>query len=1308
MEAGEENGGNSHLKRQRAPLSDSEDNVLSPSEVNDGQKRRRLEASGQENRSPKPSSSGRIAELETKPDTPMVPSVRSRVQELTQRRGGAALPAQRCLSDPGAHSLSVNIQERGFREHLLSEGEFNQRMERFKVPVFQASPAPTESPADPCPRTCSNFVSGIQQKLQDTTTPSSEQASRMRDQRNQELSRLRPISENAWLKRSSSDPSLTQGRTPPGPSAPDWVPMSRRAAHWPPIQPWDADGDAEMKDGSFTEALTSGTERHSSDSTGKRAPCDSETPTGSGEVKDYNEGQLVVERKGQSTLQCGEVGEKTEHKASIENEKDQLRSQQLQSPIVLRLSLSKDQSFSRASFSEDLGVSELPTGDDQSLLGAVSKPTEQGASEMFSFEEVEEIGDYQHSEDEIEPSTDEELKFWRYPQDNVCMEEESKMGEQEEYMRAKEEEGQLESSRVENEKGGCVAHDGKDSDIRDSECYLANVSAEIAGSFETQEDEKPIPEEDELRQDSCLDDSVKDQLTSNKDQGNIQSCYEGALRGDTHIFSIKQDQQDTEPGNHRDDVCQQSKAVQTVSIKEEDMDPESDGSGPNGIVKETRASPLANVAQALNDDYTKLETNMKDVAKLKVETLAKSTEGDGSDGDQCLTEVEVSDHLLETKEMEQVSVGRSQGVVGRLTENTHESEGGESSKKVTFILEPELINDSTLSETNTSMESRADTSVSVELSSHDETNTAEVIDQMFEEVLEYAGRMQGEGVEDEDTEDHDSGIGVCPGDKDKMDMESEKEKSEEEHESNGDELLTFPPSGILSPLSKSVEAVVTPLRLAVSQESNPPSLLLTPGETSTPPAESAPLYSIDAYRTQRQIKPSTIQSVTPGVQRRAPVKSQPQPSVNTKEKITALNEEAGKLQTIINQTLQALSCCTDEEHGRGSLEEAEAEKLLLVSCEKRSALLAEVARLREERNSESGEAAGEDEDIVSQQPCRGTVTITNIQLPLKVEFVCSSHNRSGRPSHYFFILIRYGPCNIVATPLATAADAQNGDTISFPTSVTLKDIRSSFEIDVEVYSLSHTSGSNCSTDRTTTKSRVTPRKLLNTITRSSNSLTSAPPAVNTRRSSNFCLVGSHKITLASLGHSKFPLDKMKLEGKIRRLLGDEFQEKVPFLSPLEGNIYLRLNSESHSNVQHQGFLTMFELISGYGVWHRRYFVLEECNMYYWNHPNDKETKEAEGSISLSNSLSQSVRPVKRDSCARPFTFELVSSITQQQKDDSQEALSKCWFAADTKQERLDWMEKLNQVLLDFHTWNRTSKSEQLDTSSSGNLRESIL
>ncbi|XP_037834392.1 anillin isoform X2 [Kryptolebias marmoratus] len=886
MEAGEENGGNGSLKRQREPLSDSEDNIVSASVIKDGLKRRRLEAAGQENHSPKPSTSGRLAELQTKADTPIIPSVRSRVQLLTQRGDG-----QRCLSDPGAEGPS--LLNKGVKEHFLGKEEFNQRMERFKAPVSLVSPTPIQSPANPCQRPGSDFVSGIQQKLQLTTTPSSKQASLIRQERELELNKLpfQPISENAWLKRSDSDSSLIHERTPADSSS---VLKSKRKFCWPPTQLWDqVHGDAEMKDGSFTETLASAAE------------------------KSVN------------------------------------------------------------------------------ILGEGTSPGAPAASEFELF-------------------------------------------------------------------------------------------------------------------------------------------------------------------------------------------------------------------------------------------------GEG--------------------------------------QKPHHDAG---------------------------------------LSSHDETNTSEIIDKMFEDVLEYAGEEK-----DQLDEDHDSGIGVCSGVKNKMDPDGEKERCEKEDEerddsrnldSIGDDLLTFPASGILSPLSKSVEAAVTPLRLAATQKSDPPSFLLTPEESSAPPAESAPLYSIDAYRTQRQSKLPTVQSVTPAVQRQTPGQTKPQPSVNTKERIAALNEEASKLQTVINQTLQALSCCTDEEHGRGSLEEAEAEKLLLVSCEKRSALLAEVARLREERSSESEEATKKDTEYISQQPCRGTLSITNIQLPLKVEFVCTSQNRTGRPSHYFFVLIRYGPCNIIATPLATAADAQNGDAISFPTSVTMKDIRSSFEIDVEVYSMSHTSGSSSSstTDRASSKSRVTPRKLLNTITKSSNTLTCSSSA-NARRSSNFCLVGSHKITLTSLGRNKFPLDKMKFEGKIRRLLGDEFQEKVPFLSPLEGNIYLKLDSEGHSDVQHQGFLTMFELISGFGVWNRQYFVLEGCNMYYWNHPNEKETKEAEGSISLSRFPSQGVRPVKRELCARPFTFELVSEVAQLE-GQNQQPLSKCWFSADTKQERLDWMEKLNQALLDFHTWNRPQPESQLSNpSGSGNLRESIL
>lgn len=57
------------------------------------------------------------------------------------------------------------------------------------------------------------------------------------------------------------------------------------------------------------------------------------------------------------------------------------------------------------------------------------------------------------------------------------------------------------------------------------------------------------------------------------------------------------------------------------------------------------------------------------------------------------------------------------------------------------------------------------------------------------------------------------------------------------------------------------------------------------------------------------------------------------------------------------------------------------------------------------------------------------------------------------------------------------------------------------------------------------------------------------------------------------------------------------------------------------------------------------------------------------------------------------------------------SLFRCWFSADTKQEKVDWIEKLSQALLDLHTWSQTpspARSQQCEPSSSENLRESIL
>ncbi|XP_041693192.1 uncharacterized protein LOC121531797 isoform X2 [Coregonus clupeaformis] len=1206
------------LKRHRDPLSDTEDNVhSSSSEVNDVQKRLRLEVLGEENVSPTKRSSSRdrlrCAEL-VKPDTPALCSVRSRVQQLTQ--GGHVL-AQRCLSDPGSGVPSIKFQD-GFKEHhLIGEAEFSLRVERFRSPTTpQASPLP----ANRCPRTLSNAVTNLQLKLEASDTPSSKQASRIRQEREEELRLLRaqPITENVFLKRSFSDSSLTERATPPVSSFSPWMMVRRsRRLQWPPFQPWNADlnvtGDEPfgVKDGSFTEtpvfAKVRGVEPPIQD-TGEVAESSVHMDVPPQEVEETHMAEEQAKAECTMDICQGNSLPDKQHEAA-------------EGPVV-----------------KEQGKAVSPASDKQEERGSVLSEKQR----VVKFYVSEESDDETHSFLDGKP---------------VAMESKGDGEEQ----------GELGSSVVEEQVGSLL-----EKEMRSS------VVEEVGSFVDEEQEEVGSPQDDENRE---MGSSVVEEEV-------------GSPVGE----------KDKEVGSPVEE-----KVVSLLGEEQEKMGSPLEGEVGDPLGEEVESSGVEEQgkAESILDDVQGEESVLgEDQGEVGSPLGPEQGEAGEAANASAVSDREQGDsELLTDEEQPDEPQSEARGL-----------------KKVTFILEPEMINDSALSELDSSSSWRRESMSGAELSSHDETNTAEMIDLMFEEVLEAAaqGRMEEEGKED--TEDHNSGIATVKRRKEKTDTELDKEKAEEgedpektgELDSSVDELLSFPPSCILSPLSKSVEAVVTPMRLAANQLANPPSLLLTPEELTTPPADSAPLYSIDAYRTQRQSTKPAIQSVTPGVSRRAAVKSQP--CVNTKERIMILNEDAAKLQTVINQTLQALSCCTDEDHGRGSLEEAEADKLLLVSCEKRAALLAEVARLRERGRSVSEELEGGDgegDSSMSQQPCRGTVSISRVQLPLKVEFVCSARTQTGRPTHYFFVLIRYGPCNIIATPLATAADAQNGDTISFPTSITLQDIRSNFEIDVEVYSLSHTSGNTCNVDlRSSTRSRVTPRKLLSTVKRSNHSVTSSTmPPLNTRRTSNFSLVGSHKISLASLGQSKFPLDKMKFEGKIRRLLGDEFQEKVPFLSPLEGNIYLQLDSESHSNVQHQGFLTMFEVVNGFGAWHRRFFVLEGNQMSYWNHPNDRGSKAAEGSISLSSSSSQSVKPVKRDSCARPYTFELVSSIQTAQQDD-QGALAKCWFSADTGEDRGDWMENLNQVLLDLHTWTRCplnhAKAQPNNQDSCGNIRESSL
>ncbi|XP_035286568.1 anillin isoform X2 [Anguilla anguilla] len=580
----------------------------------------------------------------------------------------------------------------------------------------------------------------------------------------------------------------------------------------------------------------------------------------------------------------------------------------------------------------------------------------------------------------------------------------------------------------------------------------------------------------------------------------------------------------------------------------------------------------------------------------------------------------------------------------------------------------------------------------------DEQNSSEVINQLFEGVLEESKERRAEEEEEED--------------------EGEEQEGEED-------ALNISSMSLLTPLAETVAAVVKSpeMKLLTStpagsfcEKSRTPDSAPRPGrfqrarvlraaeEEGGPGDEDQNLpYSIDAYRSTR-IKETERPHVRQVIVRKEDVTQKGEEPVrphhiNVKQKMKALSNEMNLQQTVIHQASQALNCCTDQEHGKGSQVEAEAERLLLIATERRSALKVELDRLKGEgpAGQRKGSTPFRAQDDVGVSASKGSVTLQELRLPLKADFVCAAANKPESANFYFFVMIRAGAENTVATPLASMRSGLSGDALSFSTTFTLPEVSSDFEIDVEVYCLVQKRELCPDKRKKTNKSKaITPKRLLTSITKSGTQtpVVASPGGPNAVRTSNFTLVGSHKLTLASIGKNKFPLEKMNVAGMEIQLLSDMFQYKVPFLCPLEGQVYLRLQCEVGSCVQERGFLTMFEDVSGFGAWHRRWCVLSGYCISYWTYPNDEKCKNPIGRINLANCTSRKVEPASREFCARPNTFELIT-VRPQREDDRETLVSRCnntmcvtknWLSADTKDERNLWMQKLNQILVDLRMW----------------------
>lgn len=439
-------------------------------------------------------------------------------------------------------------------------------------------------------------------------------------------------------------------------------------------------------------------------------------------------------------------------------------------------------------------------------------------------------------------------------------------------------------------------------------------------------------------------------------------------------------------------------------------------------------------------------------------------------------------------------------------------------------------------------------------------------------------------------------------------------------------------------------------------------------------------HSVSSYRQQKEKTFTPIKQIVrnPEVRQIASHQesyhSSESNEMSIQQQIRSLQDEISTQQNVMAQACQALNLCRATAEFSGSTEQVEGEKLLLISSQKRQAAINEIQRLKSEAAMK----------VVSNNlASRGTLSLSNIGLPLKKEFLTMLPKGGGDIVHYFIVLIRSRGQVIPLQMLSTVDGIQDG-ALRFPNLVQLSNLSADFDVAIEVYALqTRKEKMNHETKyhirKENSKMRLTPKKFSSKT--DNRGLAKTPASAGSSgvnlRSSSFGLVGVANITSATLRRLEWSL------------------ERVPFASPIDGTFQLRIQSHSESLIEERGFLTVFEDVGGFGAWHRRWCLLSNDQLLFWKYPDDEKLKEPQYSINLRRCITENVGVVSHDVCARPNTFLLIT-VRPREDGDRDSLVMTCYpnetalrhlVCADVKEERQLWCTQINRVLANLRVWN---------------------
>ncbi|XP_062559486.1 anillin isoform X2 [Armigeres subalbatus] len=394
------------------------------------------------------------------------------------------------------------------------------------------------------------------------------------------------------------------------------------------------------------------------------------------------------------------------------------------------------------------------------------------------------------------------------------------------------------------------------------------------------------------------------------------------------------------------------------------------------------------------------------------------------------------------------------------------------------------------------------------------------------------------------------------------------------------------------------------------------------------------------------------------------------------EKVKKLLDEVCKQQTIISQTSQALNLCAATIEFSGSTESVEGERHLLVATHRRQAILDEVQRLRVEGCIRPPGAPTE----------KGRLTVKEITIPLKQDYIrkLASDAISG---HHLVCLLKYNDTVLATQSVPTLPGLLS---VRFPDVLQLNNVFADFKITMEIYGMTaqrevlpHEIKYHIAMNKKGSSKLHTPKGV------KSNSRLIMPPVQSP--------AGPQAVRTPALVQYGFIIFSLREIQRTNWTLNP-----VAGVSPLEGTVHMKVNCELTVTVDYRGFLTMFEDISGFGAWHRRWCRLYGHVISYWKYPDDEKRKAPIGSIDLQHCCTQKVSVAPRDVCARLNTL-LLEFRRPAQPDDVESlvlvrqgntTIHRHLLSADSKEEREEWTAHLNKTLALLKAWgqpnNRTT------------------